>query len=192
MCWRKKAIQCLFQQVLAEENFFTYYFLLLLSSHKLTITSMENELDDFAGESIKLTNMSLVNLGSIAKWAKFFGILGFVMIGLMLIFGVFFGTILAQSFSNMPSRVGGPSPILFSVIYIVLALIYFFPVRFMYQFATKMTRGIKNNDQMDFDASLAALKSHFTFVGIVTIIVLSIYALVFILGMISFLAVRSV
>ena len=71
--------------------------------------------------------MSILN--ETRKWTKFLSILGFIGIGVMLIGGIFAGSYLGSMTSNIPG--GTPVPgALYSVIYVVMAIVYFFPVLF--------------------------------------------------------------
>jgi uncharacterized membrane protein len=117
-------------------------------------------------------------LREIAKWSKFLSIVGFVMIGLMLLAIVFAGSSMATMFSGTAYGAAGS---LFGMIYIsvvvVIILIYFFPCLYLFKFATKMQVALRNNDQDTLNASFENLKSCFKFMGIFTIICLAIYGL---------------
>ena len=58
----------------------------------------------------------------------------------------------------------------------------FFPCLYLYRFSVKMQSAVKAVSQENFDESLMNLKSMFKFYGIFTIVILSFYALVFIIG----------
>ncbi|MDP4131942.1 MAG: DUF5362 family protein [Bacteroidota bacterium] len=115
-------------------------------------------------------------LGEAARWARFLSILGFILCGLMVLMGAFLGSRIADSLSNMggSSMLGGG---FFSMIYVLIALIYFFPCLYLFHFGTKMRTALTNNDQETLSASLKNLKSCFKFFGVLAIIVLSLYAL---------------
>ena len=119
-----------------------------------------------------------------AKWSKFLSIVGFVVMGLMLLFLGFAPTIFSTTFA---SGYGGSKEAGFAQFIILAAvmLIYFFPCLYLYKFATKMQVALRNNDQETLNSSFENLKSCFKFMGIFTIIILAIYALVFIVFLVS-------
>lgn len=132
-------------------------------------------------------------LAETSKWAKFLAILGFIFCGLIILVAIFAGSIL----SSMVSRYGGDTMPGFggafiSIIYILVALLYFFPCLYLFRFATKMQVALKNNDQEILVGSFKNLKSCFRFVGILTIVVLSLYVLFLIFVIIGLATVSRV
>ena len=121
-------------------------------------------------------------LSETAKWAYFLSIVGFVGLGLMVLFGLFFGTIMGAAMENLYD-VGYSAGL--GMVYVVLALIYFFPILYLYKFSKKMKTALSSNNNEALAASFLNLKSHYKFVGIFTIIILSLYLLIFIFGIIG-------
>lgn len=116
-----------------------------------------------------------------AKWGKFLAIIGFIGCGLLLIVGIFAGSV----FSSLSAIEGiGMSSVFLTIIYVCIALLYFFPCMYLYNFATKMQRALKANDQLQLSDSFKNLKSCYKFMGILMIVILVIYALAFIGGII--------
>ena len=66
-----------------------------------------------------------------------------------------------------------------AIIYLVMALIYVFPVLYLYRFATKMKVALKNNDQDFLSSSFENLKSCYKYMGILMAIALGFYAISF-------------
>lgn len=128
-------------------------------------------------------------LAETAKWAKFLAIVGFVMTGLMVILSFFAGAIMTFYSSAMG---GGAMPMMgggfLTVIYLLLALLIFFPYLYLYNFANKMQAALRSSSQEELTKSFANLKSCFKFVGILTLICLAFYALMFVFGLIAGLA----
>lgn len=120
-----------------------------------------------------------------AKWAKFLAIVGFVFLGL-LVLGALFMIGAGASVSRLPGLAGGP--ILVGVTYLLMALLYYFPTRYLYNFAVKMKMAIQNSQQNNLEDAFENLKSLFKFSGIFTIVILSIYVLIFLLGLIGLAA----
>lgn len=74
-----------------------------------------------------------------AKWAYFLSILGFVIVGLMLLLAAFIGTIFSRfdgmgGEAAMLQRMGGG---FIGLIYVAIAALYFFPIYFCFNFHQK-------------------------------------------------------
>ncbi len=171
-----------------------------------------------SGNSV-LSHADAEALRGTAKWAKFLSIVGFVMIGLLVIIALFAGSMMA----NMANMMGGgtasqmedmrelqeqmqsmegmegvdlsgmeeyqetaaatsaASAVTFTIIFLLSAALYFFPTLMLYQFATRTLKSV--NGPMDATTFTSALNSHrrfYKFMGILMIIALCIYALMFI------------
>jgi|SRR5690606_27013447 len=126
-------------------------------------------------------------LNEISTWSYFLSILGFVGIGLMVVFGIFFGTIMSFSLggANPYQNLGASSMGYFGLIYVVIGLLYFFPVYYLFVFSKKMKSALKANNHNDFTTAFSNLKSHYKFIGIFTIIIISIYVLIFLFAGVS-------
>ncbi len=130
-------------------------------------------------EAVKL------HLFETAKWGKFLAIIGFVFCGLMIL-----GCIaLAVSYSNMPdgyvyesykrTRIG----VVF--FYLVLAVLYFFPCLYLLRFSDKMRTALTADDQPLLTTGFQNLKILFRYVGIMTIIMVALFVLLFLAGALS-------
>jgi uncharacterized membrane protein len=139
---------------------------------------------------LTIDHISKAHLAEAAKWAKFLAIVGFVVCGLIVLVGVFFGSFLSAMGGNRYGNnydndmMSGLSGII-AAMYILIAVLYFFPCLFLYYFSTKMKGALLANDQNILNASFQNLKKMFRYVGILTIIVLSFYALMLIIGILG-------
>lgn len=125
------------------------------------------------------------------KWSKFLSILGFIFVGIMSIFGILMlfslgGTLFSNAvgLNNIPGFPAG----MFSVVgfvYFGIALLYFFPVYYLFSFAAKTKNAILCNDNQLLAEGFAKLKSHYKFVGILTLIIVGFYAVIFVIGAIG-------
>src|SRR5687767_3597976 len=115
------------------------------------------------------------HLWEAAKWAKFLAIIGFIMCGIIALIGIFAGSFL----SSMSSRYDdyGDSASVFAgmrvfmiLLYVGIAVIYFFPCLFLLRFANHMKNALSTDDQVTLNSSFQNLKITFRYVGIVTII----------------------
>ena len=81
----------------------------------------------------------------------------------------------------MSSELNSGMKVGMTIVYLLIALLLFFPCLYLYKFSVKMQSAVKVVSQENFDESLMNLKSMFKFYGIFTIIILSFYTLVFII-----------
>lgn len=115
-----------------------------------------------------------------AKWAKFLGIVGFIMTGLLVI-----GALAAGATMSALSRFGGGqfaalSGGAFTFVFMLYAVLIFYPSLLMYQYSSGAKSGVLYGEQFNLTNAIGKLKSLFKFWGIVTIIFISMYALMFI------------
>jgi hypothetical protein len=115
-----------------------------------------------------------------AKWAYFLSIIGFIGIGFMVVLALFIGTIFSaiSGMSGSVNSMGFLETGLISGIYLIIALIYFFPVYYLFQFSSKMKNAFKFNNNDLINSSFEYLKSHYKFIGIVALVFVVIYGLI--------------
>lgn len=145
---------------------------------------MENQ------NNLILNDLAVDSLRESAKWTMFLSIVGFIFIGLMLIGGAIM-TVTVAAIPDEPSF-GGMNPFgavknFIGVIYLVMAAIYFFPVLYLYKYSKGVKEAVNFNNSEVLAEALQNLKSHYKFIGILTIVLLCLYALAFI-GIIIFAA----
>jgi hypothetical protein len=134
---------------------------------------------------LHIDHQSSAFLHEASRWAKFLAIVGFVFCGLLAIVALFAGSMLG----SIMDRFGSPASgffggAFFTIIYLGVALLYFFPCLYLYRFGSKAQIAMKNNDNDQMTNSFRNLKSCFRFLGILTIIMLSFYVLALIFGVI--------
>lgn len=117
-----------------------------------------------------------------AKWAFFLSIVGFVSIALMVIMGIFMGTMVGSMLNQFPPGMGPPgiellSGGLFTGVFSLTALLYFFPTLYLFRFAKLMKVALANDDQLFLSDSFKNLKSLFKFIGILTVITIILYVI---------------
>ena len=144
-------------------------------------TTLEQNMG-YSPTGLIIDNESKSYLQETAKWAYFLSILGFIVVGFMVLAGIFSSVFLGAAMSMAASDVGpfaGGLGAMFGIIYLVIAALYFFPVLFMYRFATKMKRGLRENHQSTVTTAFHNLKKLYKFTGIFTIIIFVLYILMF-------------
>lgn len=137
----------------------------------------ELQLDESAKDFLKET----------AKWAYFLSIIGFIGIGLLVLIAIFAGTFFSLMSNTVPgmAAVGGSFGFMFSIIYLIMALLYFFPVYFLNKFASNAKKAFRDNDSEALTNSFQYLKSHYKFIGILTVILLALYGVILIFAVIA-------
>ena len=144
---------------------------------------MEDNLHVENGENLVIDWRSKEFLKETAKWTKFLAILGFVGIGLMVLGSLVMLFAPSSLMSNGDFPFGGK--IFMMLLYLAFAVLYYFPISYLYQFKKKKKKAIENNDNNAIRDAFEFLKSHYKFMGILTIILLSFYAIIIFIGLIG-------
>jgi protein-S-isoprenylcysteine O-methyltransferase Ste14 len=129
-------------------------------------------------EKPTLSDSALFYLAEIRKWAKFIAIMGFILSGLMVLLGFMMGFFLqmAAEFTHQPL----PFPTGFlTVFYFVMAVIYFFPMYFLYKFSEDMRFALQTGQEEQLTGAFRWLRSHYKYIGILLIISLGLMVLSF-------------
>jgi hypothetical protein len=121
-----------------------------------------------------------------ARWGKFLAIIGFICCAFIVLGGIVFVSSLGTFQRTYGMNEGGVALSAFGpgivILYICIAILYFFPCLFLLRFSNKMKSALVADNQAELTGSFQNLKVLFRYVGILTIIVLSIYILVILFG----------
>jgi len=139
---------------------------------------METNTSTTPSTRIELDEISVRYFVAIGKWTYFFAILGFIGIAVLLIVGLFAKAIFGAFYPQM-----GANAAVTGIVYIVFAVIYIFPVIYLYRFSTIVKKAIQENNSTFMQQALRNFKMHFQYIGIFTIAILGLY-IVIILGFI--------
>lgn len=132
--------------------------------------------------SLTIDDECQYNLKELAKWAKFLAVIGMILMGLIVIIGI----IASISLSKLATFYGsGGEKFLMMFVYIIIAAIYVYPIYTLFNFGKFTKHGLVNSDQVLFNKGIQNLKSCFKFMGIFTIVILSIYGIIFIILLIT-------
>lgn len=130
---------------------------------------------------LQVDQISMSYLKDAARWARFLAIIGFIMCGLAVCFAILAVTVMAGLFNQLGTGssfggtgLGGGG---IALIYIVLALIYFFPCLYLYNFGMRMKVALRNNDQEQLVVSFKNARACLRFIGILMIIAIGIWVL---------------
>lgn len=129
-------------------------------------------------DSLVLSENSLSYLSSTQKWAKFLAILSFIGMGLLFVIAI--GLIVSNFI--FASEIGSSFPFLFmGIFYLVLMGIMIIPTVYLFKFATNTEKLVKYRDNIKAEEAFRYLRAYYRFIGIFTIVTLSIYLLIFLI-----------
>jgi len=115
----------------------------------------------------------------ISKWARFLSIIGFILSAFLIIGSFGIGAALTAN-PSMVAQLGplaGAGAIGITIVYLVLALMYFYPSLLLFRFSNKGKQGVLYGDQESLDDAMMNMKSLFKFWGIFTIVIMICYFL---------------
>ncbi len=120
-----------------------------------------------------------------ARWTKFIAIMGFVFLGLLLLAAL----AMVAGFSQMSelSGLGSSFGIGMALMYCLIGLLYFFPVFYLYKFSVLIRPAINSGNQTLFNQALSYKRKMFKFIGILFLVILGLYAIVFVFGILGVL-----
>lgn len=132
-----------------------------------------------------LTDRAQEYLLTACKWSKFLAIVGFVIMGLVIlvmVIALVFAGGAGGDLSTALSSEFGVGGIFILLVYIGIFALYFFPLKYLYSFATKTRQGIETSSTVVLTEGLQNLKSFFKFFGIFTAIGIGLYLVAIIIG----------
>jgi hypothetical protein len=128
-----------------------------------------------------VTDSMIQSMRQTRPWVMLFAVLIFISLGFMVLGAI--GMMVGGAF--MPQTEGGPPLMVMAVIYLVMALLYFFPALFLVRYAGAIGRLTSSRAAGDLEAALAHQKSFWKFVGIVTLVAI----VIAILGVVAAIAI---
>lgn len=124
---------------------------------------------------ITLTARAFDMLRATKPWVRLMSIVMWAVAGFMLIGGagmLVLGTMSQTRSAGVPAAMG--------VVYMAFAFIYIAPAIYLYRYASRIADLLLQRRDGNLEAALAAQKSFWKFAGIMTLIVIGIYGLIFI------------
>lgn len=118
-----------------------------------------------------------------AKWGKFLAIIGYILIGIISLIGLFM--VIGMSALTRSTNSGYPMSLI-GLIYILITAFYYFPVHYLYTSSVQLKGGLLTDNLSAITSGFRNQKSMFKFMGVMTIVVLSIYAFILIFYFCSF------
>ena len=118
------------------------------------------------------------DLDKTRKWAMFLAIFGFIGAGALLIVGIF-AVAFFSIFNKGDTLTIFPGWFICSVL-IASAVLYFFPVLYLYRFSKSMSKAINLTDNKLLTSAFQNLRHCFTWFGILVIVAIVLYVITFI------------
>jgi hypothetical protein len=131
-------------------------------------------------KKIELEAETLKHLNTARKWAMFLAIIGFIFLGLVIIIGLIAGTFL-KTFNSGEKGLGIPESLMFVPV-VLFAIIYFFPVLFLFRFSKFSSQAFQTLDKIQLHKAIKNLKYYFAYLGVLIIIVFTFYIIVLIIA----------
>ena len=124
-------------------------------------------------DDLTISDNSMRFLRETGGWGQMLAIIGFCLVGFMVLGGLFMGSLMS-SFGG--DELPFPSYMI-GVLYIIIAVIYFFPILYLYKFSTHIKSALKERDASLIEIAFENQKSLYKFMGIFTIISLAFYVI---------------
>lgn len=139
--------------------------------------------------SLSIDPVTKAHLTETARWAKFLAITGMVFLGVMTVFGLVYSIWISSMVDSIQNQSGFQPAAGYGTglaagsafMFIIMAVIAFFPLLYMLRFANQMRAALYGNDQESLNYSFQNLKRYFRYVGIITIIGIGIWLIWFLI-----------
>ncbi|HEU0226211.1 MAG TPA: DUF5362 family protein [Arachidicoccus soli] len=144
----------------------------------------ENQLLEEEKETLHFSENVKTSLAYTTVWTKFLAIAGFIMIGLLILvgIGIAFTASVASTIMPTPYRgLGALGSTFIIILYVIIGALYLYPTNQLYHFSKKMKLALVESNQQLLEEALEHQRRMFKFIGILLIVILCIYALLFLL-----------
>ena len=125
------------------------------------------------------------SLDEAGKWARFLGIIGLILLAIFVLLALFAGSMMSSLMSAESMPFAGADGIFFTIYFLVVAGISFYPTFMMFKFGSTIRAAISMGDAARFNEALLYLKRFFKFVGILTAIMIGLYILGFVFAILG-------
>ena len=124
-------------------------------------------------ENLEISASIRQNLLSAMKWLKFLAVCGTVFMAIVFVAGVVF--------LFLPVYNGAPG-VAVGLVYIVMAFVYIYPLKKTFEIVREVRSALNGNSQTSLEFAGLATRSVLKFMGVLTIVALSVYAVAIILA----------
>lgn len=131
------------------------------------------------GEGVSTT--SLEHLRNTKPWVRLISVMLFIGSAFLIIFGL----LIMVGGGFMGEQFKGAMGVGLGAFYLLLALFYIYPSLCLWRYATAIQALLSTRRLVDLEAALGQQKSFWRFVGILTAVLLVIYALIFVIAIVA-------
>jgi hypothetical protein len=148
-----------------------------------------------AGEPLIVSPAAISLLRQTKPWVKLFSVLLYIGVGLIVLASVATLIALFSAAASSSGSRGGRGEglgVFLGVVQLVImfgmAAMYYFPATFLGRYAARIDKVVQQGRRQDFEAALRAQMTFWKFIGIATLVLMGIYAVIFVL---AFMAARN-
>jgi lysylphosphatidylglycerol synthetase-like protein (DUF2156 family) len=138
---------------------------------------------------IGLTEEAIDHLQKLSKWASFFSILRFICLALIILLGFISVLILivTNPFGRESEMGGALSPLIAAMIFLLIAIVCFFPTLYLYKFSLYAKRSIRTSGTPELTVALKYLRNYYSYRGVLTIVLIALYVIVVVIRILIYL-----
>jgi ABC-type multidrug transport system fused ATPase/permease subunit len=133
--------------------------------------------------SLSIDPVTKANLLETARWARFLAIIGMICLALLVVFGLFYSIWIGSAIDRLQTQMSFQTQPGYNrglaagsaLMFVVMAVIGFFPLLYMLRFASQMKIALYGNDQENLNSSFGNLKRYFRYFGVITLIGMGIW-----------------
>lgn len=129
---------------------------------------------------VEVGQETLDNLNITRKWSMFLAILGFISVGMMILAGVTI-IVLLPLFDDV-TQFGAFEMAIIMGVMILFSVIYFFPILYLYRFSVHTKNAVQNYSSAELAAAMKNLKSCFVYLGVMAVVIISLYILMIVVA----------
>ncbi|MCE1198025.1 MAG: hypothetical protein LWW85_03560 [Marinilabiliales bacterium] len=118
-----------------------------------------------------------------SRWSKFLAIVGYVGLGLLFLMCA----VMILGLTLLSPMAKGTPMVAMGFVYLLVGVLYYFPITYLYRFSRYVRLGVLAEDELLISNAFYHLKKMFKFIGIVTLVILSLYVLILVIAVPMFL-----
>lgn len=129
-----------------------------------------------------VTEQMRANIYDMTKWAGFLAVIGFIISGIWIIAALTLGPAVNHTFL-LTSKLNSfliPTKLVVTGVNLIFAFAVFYPSLLLFKFANRGKYAVLNGEQQSFDEAFSKLRSLMKYWGIITIILIGLYLLLFV------------
>ena len=125
-----------------------------------------------------------------ARWTKFLAILGYVIMGMVLVLGIFISVFMnsfyeAYGGTSPLAALGSGGPIIIMLVFTVITSIYIYPTYALMKYSSCIKAALTTDNKEQFNIAIRYLKNMFKYIGIFTIVLMALYGVQIVIGIIA-------